>query len=392
MQLGWLLIVSLGPTLLTFAGLGLSAADSRRPSPKMRGPAGPFVERAIRELGLPVRVDVVTAETPDAYWPNAQTIGISERTYGGTTPKDWAVAAHELGHAQNMRVHPAMSWLLPAGRLVATLCWRLCVGGLLAAALFGEPVALAFALTALVASLVGSVIVCADEITASNRAAALIRSTGVPAEATARAVAAMRAAGSAYVLGGVGQLLVLLSWPLLASAVAGEPGSLRSPSYLGIWLVLAMTPVVMLRAALAFWQVVRPEPIPSELDLWALLGREARWESVCGVGMVATIAAMYPAIGGPSAAIATALAAAVAIGPVQALGAALVSLPIVVARRVRGEKPAPTVRYLKPARDDVPEAMIAMWADPPWYLRATWLMPVAYLPLVGVVAMRVLWV
>jgi hypothetical protein len=69
-----------------------------------------------------------------------------------------------------------------------------------------------------------------------------------------------------------------------------------------------------------------------------------------------------------------------------------VALPVVVARRFGPQRPVRAPRYLKPARDDVPEAMIAMWSDPPWYLRATWLMPLAYLPLVALLALRVIWV
>ncbi|MEQ1502394.1 MAG: hypothetical protein ABMB14_09190, partial [Myxococcota bacterium] len=77
------------------------------------------------------------------------------------------------------------------------------------------------------------------------------------------------------------------------------------------------------------------------------------------------------------------------LGPLQALAGAVLTLPIVVWRRFYG-RPQRAIRYLRPARDDVPAAMIAMWSDPPWYLRAAWLMPLAYLPLVGLVAARVL--
>ena len=48
------------------------------------------------------------------------------------------------------------------------------------------------------------------------------------------------------------------------------------------------------------------------------------------------------------------------------------------------------MRYLREARDDVPQALLAMWENPPWYLRAVWLLPLAYLPIVAVLAARVL--
>jgi hypothetical protein len=88
-------------------------------------------------------------------------------------------------------------------------------------------------------------------------------------------------------------------------------------------------------------------------------------------------------------AVASALGLAVALGPLYGLVLALLSLPVVVVRRIRGVE-RPRVRYLRPARDDVPQAMLAMWADPPWYLRAVWLLPLAYLPIVVVLAARVL--
>jgi Zn-dependent membrane protease YugP len=383
-----LLLVALVPALLTACGLALLALESRRPALPLPEPAGPWIERVVARTGLPLQVEVVPAETPDAYWPNAATLGLSEATYGGRRPKDWAVAAHELGHALNVAWHPAMAALLPGARLGSVLGWRLCVAGLIAAALFGEPIALTVAALALVASVACTAVVCADEVAASLHAARLIRADPVGKAGLGRASAAMGAAASAYLLGAVGQVLVLLAFPWLAQAILAEPMAVKVPSDLGFTLVMAVTPIVCVRTALAMWQAVRPEPVPSELDLWDLLGREARWESVCAIGIVGAVASMYPAVGGPAAAVATALAVSVAIGPVQGLGAALIALPVVVLRRFTVRPTAPA-RYLKRARDDVPAAMVAMWSDPPWYLRATWLMPLAYLPLVAILAVRV---
>jgi hypothetical protein len=285
-----------------------------------------------------------------------------------------------------------MSWLLPGTRLWSTVGWRLCVGGLLAASLFGEPIAADMALVALITSVLATAVVCADEIAASRRALRWIGlDPRVSPEARGRSRDAMLAAASAYVLGGVGQLLILFAWPLLADRVLGEVGLPRSPSDLGIWLVIAVTPVVALRAGLVSYQVLVPEPVPSELDLWAILAREAKWETVCAVGVLAMVIALHGAITGPAVAIAAALATTVALGPVLGLSAAVLMLPMVVAQRVRGVRPAERVVYLRRARDDVPEAMLAMWADPPWYLRVAWLMPLAYLPLVSILAFRLAW-
>lgn len=390
-QLGWWFVVAVVPSIATAAGLGLCFLENRRPGPSLPEAAGPWLEALLRRSRSPVTVEVVPAEAPDAYWPNVGTIGISERTFAGTRPKDWAVAAHELGHAHNLAAHPWMPWLLPGTRLWSALGWRLCVAGLLAAALFGEPIAANVALVALITSVLATAVVCADEIAASRRALRWIGlDPRVSTEARGRSRDAMMTAAAAYVLGGVGQLLILGAWPVLVERVLGEVGLPRTPSDLGIWLVIAVTPVVALRAGLVSYQVLVPEPVPSELDLWAILAREAKWETVCAVGVLSMVLALHGAVTGPAVAVASAVAGSVALGPVVGLVAGLSMLPLVVARRVRGARPERIV-YLRRARDDVPEAMLAMWANPPWYLRVAWLMPLAYLPLVSILAFHLAW-
>jgi Zn-dependent membrane protease YugP len=385
----WLGIATL-PSLLTAAGLALCAIENRRAAAPLPEPAGPWIERLIASTGRGVAVEIVPAESPDAYWPNAATMGISEATYGGTRPKDWAVVAHELGHAETLAKSPLLLWLLPAARLMATLGWRFAIAGLLTAMLFHEPAAVWFALFMLVPSVAASFVVCADEIAASVHGWSFVASDPrVTPEGRARAGSAMAAAASAYLLGALGQLVVLALWPSIVGLAIGDPGHLKPPSHLGMWLVLAGTPVVAVRVALAIRQAVAPEPVPSELDLWALLAREAKWESCAAVGVLAMVLGMHAAVAGPFTAVASALGLAVALGPVHGLLLALLALPVVVVQRIRGVERR-RVRYLRPARDDVPQAMLAMWADPPWYLRAVWLLPLAYLPIVVVLAARVL--
>ncbi|MEQ1504768.1 MAG: zinc metallopeptidase, partial [Myxococcota bacterium] len=317
MQLLWLLAVAILPPASTAVGLGLCRMDDRRRAPAMPGPAGPWIERRIARdrarLG-PVRVEVVSADVPDAYWPNTRTLGLSEATWGGSRPKDWAIAAHELGHAVNLDRHPVAAWLLPGARLVAGLGWRICVAGAVAAALFAEPAAIGVAAVAGILSVAASAVVCADELAASGFALRLLtEDPTVSPDARRRAATAMAAAASAYLLGAAAQLAVLLAWPVIARSVVGEPFATRDPSHLGIWLILATTPVVVVRAALDVAQVVAPEPVPSELDLWALLGREATGEAACALGVVGVVAALRTAVGGPEIAVASAFATAVAL-------------------------------------------------------------------------------
>jgi Zn-dependent membrane protease YugP len=389
LQISALLVAAFLPAVLTALGLLWCRFDAARPSPRMPSRAGPWIEGWIRERGAIVAVEVVPADAPDAYWPNVGTLALSERTWAGDQPRDWAIAAHELGHAETVASHPALPWVLPGARVVAGLSWRLWIAALFAAALLSEPSVLGVALGALVTSILGTVVVCVDELVASRRARDILVEAGASRVAVRRAVQAMRAAAGAYVLGGVGQALLLLGWPLISAvAVVPPDAAVKAPSHLGIWLVLAMTPVVVVRAAQVLKQVVAPEPVPSELDLWALLARESQWEWACALGTLLMIAVLAPAMSGPVLAVAVAVALAAALGPIHAMLVAVVLLPGVLKRRFLGEPPA--VRWPRRAQDDVPQAMIAMWSDPPWYLRAAWLLPLGYLPLVGLLVSRLL--
>lgn len=384
----WWLSVAMLPSMLTSVGLMLCSLENRRPARALPEPAGPWIERLIASMGLRVAVEVVPADSPDAYWPEAATIGVSEATYGGTRPKDWAVVAHELGHAENLAMSPVLPWLLPLARLTSTLAWRLSVAGLLAASLFAEPVVAFLALASLVVSVAASLVVCADEVMASVHGYRLVSSDNrLGREPLSRAKSAMMAAASAYLLGALGQVFVLMLWPSVVSEMVGAPGHLKPASDLALWLVLIGAPVVAIRVLLSLRQAIAPEPVPSELDLWALLALEARWESAAAALVFAMVLGAHAAVGGPAVAAAAALGLAAALGPMYGLVIGVLMVPVVVARRVLGVEQR-RVRYLRPARDDIPQAMLAMWADPPWYLRALWLMPLAYLPVVFVLSVR----
>src|SRR5262245_54368835 len=131
-QLLPVVVLSLLPIALTGLGLLWVRLDAKCPSPRLSTGAGPWVERTIARLGLAIPVEVVPAESPDAYWPNVGSLALSERTWAGHEPRDWAIAAHELGHAQNTALHPSLPRILPGLRLIAGLGWRITVGTMFA--------------------------------------------------------------------------------------------------------------------------------------------------------------------------------------------------------------------------------------------------------------------
>jgi Zn-dependent membrane protease YugP len=377
------------PAMLTTLGLLQGRWSSQRPYPSLPSPAGPWIEDHIRRRGVPVAVEIVPAGSPDAYLPATATLALSEATYAGTSPRDYAVAAHELGHA-GLAVLPVLRWLFPAARLVSALAWRLFVGATVIGLWVGEPAVADLALWALVTSVLAAALVCADEIGASTLARRWLSvDPQVSAWALARATDALLSAGGAYVLGWLGRVIVLAGWnPLREVLFAGVGGPIKGMGHLGTWLVLLLLPIVAIRAGLALAQVVRPERLPSQLDLWALVQRDSLWESLAASCVVATLVVLQASLQGPVLAMAAALATASALGQVQALVLAMVAIPAMLMARTFRRRPS--MRYRWRARDDVPQAMVAMFSDPPWYLRILWLLPLGYVPLAALLFAR-LW-
>jgi Zn-dependent membrane protease YugP len=368
------------PATLTVFGLLYGRWEVGRPADPMPRPAGPWIEEQIRVGRSGFTVELVPARMPDAYLPATATLALSEATYSGTSPRDWAVAAHELGHADLAR-RPPLGALLPAARLVSALAWRLVIGALAIGLWLGEPVLATLGYWALALSLATGAVVCAEEVAASGFAWRLLRADPtVTRAARGRARDAMVAAAGAYALGWLGRLVILLAWEPIRAIVFSDPDlGARTYGHLGTWLVLVTFPVVLIRAGLAVAQVVRPERIPSELDLWALLQRDSLWESLAAACVVASLLAVHASLEGPALGVAAAVAAAAALGQIQAVIVAALMIPAVVAERFLVRR-AP-VRYRWRARDDIPQAMVAMFSDPPWYLRAMWLLPLGYVPL-----------
>ncbi len=244
-------------------------------------PAGPWIEAQIARRRVPVRLEVHREEGMDGYWPTLSVIGLSERTWGGCRPGDWAIAAHELGHARNVGLHPVIAELLLGARLAHGLAWRGTVASLLVVALLGQPWVLGVGLAMAVTTVLAGAIVCADELAASQFAWGLLGDDPrLPRSDRRVALESMAGAASVYVLGCLGQLAVLCAWPAIARLAQTAPATQNGPvSTPGVWLLIVFMPLLALRAAHVLELVLAPEPVTTDFRLISVLNREARWSS-----------------------------------------------------------------------------------------------------------------
>ena len=66
--------------------------------------------------GMQTRIEVHAA-LAEAYFPHADTVGLSPRAAGSAHPVHRAVVAHELGHAATAGLHPLLRGALPEARV-----------------------------------------------------------------------------------------------------------------------------------------------------------------------------------------------------------------------------------------------------------------------------------
>lgn len=383
------------PTLLSIVGLlAHQRGRFRRRGSWLPQAAGPWLEEQIRGLGMDVPVEVHEREGMDAYIPGVGTIGLSQRTWGGCRPGDWAIAAHELGHAINMRSHPLVAQLLPTARLAQHHLWRAFCAALCCAALLRDPALLPLSLTVLVLSVLVSVVVCADEVGASIHGFRLLQRDQRIRGGDPRIIrSSMVSAGWVYALGLSGQAVTLACWPAIVTIVPEVvPAPAFEPSPIALWLFVALVPVLLLRAAHVLIQVLNPEPVTTDFRLFTVMHREGQWEFMAGIGVMALVVGLHPLLADPVGAVALVLATMNAIGPVGGLLSGLILFPVLMIGRrwwERIEQEDDDGLFAPPAiPDQGAPALMALYTNPPWYLRMGWLAHLAYLPLLGLLLLR----
>ena len=352
-------------------------------------PAGEWLQAKVARLAPGVGVQLHNQEGLDAYFPGVHAIGLSERTWNGHHIEERTVAAHELGHALQIRESVALSHALPVARLINTGGWRISVAALWTGAGFGVDWAVDLAWVCALLTLLAGAVVLADEGGASQRAYRILSADlSIPTPDLRRASDALRAAFSLYASTWVGQVLVVLGWPLIGSAALSGTGisltgAVSAPA---LWLLFFMMPFFLLRAAHILVQIWRPEPVRSEFRLFTVMQREAQWEFLTGFSVLILIGALYDHGTGPLFTASMILALMTALGPLGAVGRALVLFPLLLLlRRVTPRQQADDEALFPETRPEgAAPALMSLYDAPPWYLRMSWASHLAYLPLVFV--------
>ena len=119
--------------------------------------------------------------------------------------------------------------------------------------------------------------------------------------------------------------------------------------------------------------------------------REAQWESLTGMAVLAVLFFAHGQQGDPLFAVAAVLATIVALGPVSGFARALVLLPILLGLRAWTTRSEEDDRELfgESSPDGAVPALMALYNNPPWYLRASWLANLGWVPMVTLLLGRV---
>jgi len=380
----------------TFLGFVQHVRERREEGPELNEPAGRWLKETVARRGDRVRVEVHPHSGMDAYFPGTGAIGLSRRTYGSHGAVAYAVAAHEHGHALNMAwSETASRWLadlLPTARLARTFAFRAFAAGLIGGALFSEVWLLVFAAGMQVLSLAAGLVILVDEAMASRRGLELLKQDRfVPRAALPVARRSMRGAFSVYASAVGAELLVLLAMPWLADAALAASPAVGGPVVWApaVWAFIVFVPLLALRAAHVLHRVLRPEPVQSDFRLFTVMHRESQWEFLAGACVLMLVGGLHGAGDGALFQLSTVLATSTAVGPVGALVRALFLVPVVLGLLWAGvlKESDDDVVVLPEARDaDAAPALMALYSDPPWYLRVSWVTHVAYLPLLVLLA------
>lgn len=393
--LSWTLVgmVSILPFLASSAALAVdAAAGHRRRGPELPEVAGTWLEGQIAHHGLALHVEVHPRGGFDAWWPSVAAIGLSARTWAGTRPADWAIAAHELGHAMAAADDRIVAEVNAVARATAGVAWRVCAAGILVAAAFGDPWVPTVAYVALVWAIGAQGLVVADEAIASIRGLALVANDErVPVAAHGIAARALIGAWLVYACAWLAELTVLGLWPHLDHLVLGVPHvHLPTPPPAAVWVGLACTPLLVLRAMQVLTQVWSPEPVTTDFQLLSRLQRERAWELATAASVAVLLGTLAGSTTGRAFSTALVLAASTVVGPVAAVLRSVLTLPLAFVLRgwlARERADGPPL-LPRPAPDEAAPALMALYTHPPWTVRLTWLAHLLYVPLLLLLAIE----
>ncbi|TMD06093.1 MAG: zinc metallopeptidase [Chloroflexi bacterium] len=229
---GYLLFVFLPILVLSLAARGWVQSTYARYSkvPNSTGQTGAQVaQRILTGSGLShVQINIIDGDLTDNYDPRTKTLNLSRGVATSTSVAAEAVAAHEIGHAQqDAQGYFAMQWrsgLVPVANLGSQAAPLIVVAGLILSwlsggATFGIAIAeLGLALFAMV--VLFNLVTTPVELNASHRALGLLAENGaILPEEQAGARQMLRAAAFTYWVALIASILTLLYY---ASLVFGN--------------------------------------------------------------------------------------------------------------------------------------------------------------------------
>lgn len=340
--------------------------------------------------GMKTRIEV-HAGLVEAYFPHADTVGLSPAAANSSHPVHRAMVAHELGHAATASTHPALRALLPAARLAVDGLPHAVAAALITGALVHSLVLLGLAALLTLATVLAHGVVVADEAVASWRARAWLAADPELTDADRAACGkAMDIALGAYAAPAVAWLFLLVLSPAIGVlALSGSPVPSAEPlDATGTWLLLFLGPTLLLHAGLVLAETVRPDPVRTAFQLELRQQRQHQW------GFMAGICALVIALGvagwsdGLHFYIALALAIFVGLEPASVLLRAVLFVPLLILARPLGFGQMLEDAMAGPDVDGdhaPPKALSTLWENPPWFLRGARLLQLAWLPLLSII-------
>ncbi len=183
--------------------------------------AGEWLAREIDRLGLRRRVRTVVTDrgaklSLDAYHPFQGVIQLSAETHFKRDPMHWAIAAHELGHAQLHIAWPRLGRVTIAALFLKRTLIATAVALVIGNVAFALPHVTDAALVLFAACIALHGFVLGDELVASVYAMDLLRRTPGFGPSHVRSARRMLAlAFSTYAVGFLARALLLTQWPLV---------------------------------------------------------------------------------------------------------------------------------------------------------------------------------
>lgn len=223
--------------------------------------AGRWLERQIVALGLRVRsivTDSRAKRSTNAFHPEERTIMLTEDVYFKRDPVYWAVAAHELGHAQFRigwpRLTALFTWCGALEALLVSLGLALGLGNMP----YGLPHVTDLAFVLLAVALVLHVLEIVEEMVASAIAFASLRRETTLTPAYLRNVRVVLAlALSTYVASFVGHAVLLSAWSLIERNTSHGPVAISTLTTLGTAMAIVWSVVVGVMALGAVFDIRR---------------------------------------------------------------------------------------------------------------------------------------